>query len=118
MGEANSTIDLMFLWYVSSKINQQSIHPEWRLMSDHPPLSITIPIVDEVINTSKLSIQQKSEQESIFIEEVISSFKDLDTSNITNKECLECTVNNLNSIVTRAWNKNAKQMRITKHSKK
>ena len=74
--------------------------------------------MDKVINISKLSIQQKSEQESTFIEEVILSFKDLDTSNIANKECLEYTVNNLDSIVTQAWNKNMKQMRITKHSKK
>ena len=102
MGEANSTIDLMFLWYGSSKINQHSIHPEWCLTSNHASLSITIPIVDEVINTSKLSIQQKSKQESTFIEEVILSFKNLDTSNITNKKCLEYTVNNLNSIVTQA----------------
>ena len=60
MGKANSTMDLMFLQYRSSEINQNSIHLEWRLMSDHASLSITIPIVDEVINTSKLSIQQKS----------------------------------------------------------
>jgi len=102
IGEANLTIDLMFLWYRSSKINQHSIHPEWRLTSNHAPLSIAIPIVDEIINTSKLSIQQKSKQESAFIEEVISSFKNFDSSNITNKECLEYTVNNLDSIVNRA----------------
>ena len=64
--EANLTIDLMFLQYGSSKINQHSIHPEWQLTSDHTPLSITIPIVDEIINTSKLLIQQKSEQEIVF----------------------------------------------------
>jgi len=52
-----------------------------------------------IINTSKLSIEQKSKQESAFIEEVILSFKNFDTSNIANKECLEYTVNNLNSIV-------------------
>jgi len=60
-GEANSTIDLMFLQYGSSKINQHFIHPEWHLTSDHALLSIAIPIVDKIINTSKLSIQQKSE---------------------------------------------------------
>jgi len=60
MGEANSTIDLMFLRYGSSKINQHSIHPKWHLTSDHAPLSITITIMDKVINISKLSIQQKS----------------------------------------------------------
>ena len=108
----------MFLWYGSSEINQHSIHLEWQLTSDHAPLSITIPIVDEIINTSKLLIQQKNEQEIVFIKEVILSFKNLDTSNIINKECLKYMVNNLDSLVNWAWNKNAKWMRITKHSKK
>ena len=97
--EANSTIDLMFLRYESSKINQYFIHPEWCLMSNHAPLSIAIPIVDKIINTSKFSIQQKSEQEIAFIEEVFSSFKNFDTSNIVNKECLEYMVNNLDLLV-------------------
>ena len=108
IGEANSTINLMFLWYRSSEINQHSIHPEWHLMSDHAPLSIIIPIVAEIINTSKLLIQQKSEQEIAFIEEVILSFKNFDTFNIANKECLKYMVNNLDSIVNRVWNKNVK----------
>ena len=116
-GESNSTIDLMFLQYGSNDINQHSIHLDWHLTSDHAPLSITISIIDEVVNTSKLSIQQNSEQEITFVEEVISIFKNLDTSNITDKECLENTVNNLDLLVNRTWNKNAKQTRITKHSK-
>ena len=116
--EANSTIDLMFLRYGSSKINQHSVHPDWHLTSDHAPLSIIIPIVDEIISTSKLSIQQKSEQENAFLEEVTSSFKNFDTSNITNKKDLKFMVNKLNSLVDQAWNKNAKRLRITKHSKK
>ena len=86
-------------------------------MSDHAPLSITISIVDEVVNTSKLLIQQNSKQEIIFVEEVILVFKNLDTSNITDKECLENTVNNLDSLVNQVWNKNTKQTRITKQSK-
>jgi len=98
----------MFLQYGSSEINQHSIHPEWHLMSDHTPLSIAIPIMGKIINTSKLSIQQKSKQESAFIEEVISSFKNFDTSNIANKECFKYMVNNLDSLVNRAWNKNVK----------
>ena len=116
--EANSTIDLMFLRYGSSEINQHSVHPDWCPTSDHAPLSIIIPIVDEIISTSKLSIQQKSEQENAFLEEVTSSFKNFDTSNITNKEDLEFMVNKLNSLVDQVWNKNAKHSRITKHSKK
>ena len=117
VGESNSTINLMFLWYGSNNINQHSIHPDWHLTSDYAPLSITISIVNEVINTSKLSIQQNSEQEIMFAEEIISIFKNLDMSNITDKECLENTVNNLDLLVNQAWNKNMKQTRIMKHSK-
>jgi len=73
--------------------------------------------VDETINTSKFSIQQNSKQKTIFIKEVISVFKNLNTLNISNKECLENTVNNLNSLINQAWNKNAKQTRIIRHSK-
>ena len=53
----------------------------------------------------------------MFVEEVISIFKNLDTSNITDKKCLENMVNNLDSLINQTWNKNAKQTRITKHSK-
>jgi len=73
--------------------------------------------VDETINTSKLLIQQNSKQETAFIKEVISAFKNLNILNINNKKCLENMVNNLNSLINQAWNKNAKQTRITRHSK-
>ena len=53
----------------------------------------------------------------MFAEEIISIFKNLDMSNITDKECLENTVNNLDLLVNQAWNKNMKQTRIMKHSK-
>ena len=115
--ESNLIIDLMFLQYGSNNINQHSIHLDWHLTSDHAPFSITIYIINEVVNISKSSIQQNSKQEIAFVEEVILIFKNLDTSNITDKECLENTVNNLDLLVNRAWNKNAKQTRITKHSK-
>ena len=117
VGEANSTIDLMFLRYGSTELNQHSIHPNWQLTSDHTPLSVTIPIVNETISTSKLSIQPNSKQESAFIEEVISAFKNLNALNISNKEGLKNMVNNLNSLVNQAWNKFVKQLRITRHSK-
>ena len=100
--EANLTIDLIFLYYGSSEINQYSIHLEWQLTSDHAPLSITIPIMNEIINTSKLSILIKSKQEVVFIKEIILSFKNLNTSNIINKEYLEDVVNNLDLLVNQA----------------
>ena len=73
--------------------------------------------MNEFITTLKLSIQQNSEQENTFIKEVISVFQNLDTLNISNKECLKNMVNNLNSLINQAWNKNTKQLRITRHSK-
>ena len=117
VGEVNSTIDLMFLRYGSTELNQHSIHPDWQLTSDHAPLSITVPIVDETINILKPSIQQNSEQETAFIREVILVFKNLNTLNISNKECLENMVNNLNLLINQARNKNTKLTRITRHFK-
>jgi len=115
--EANSTIDLMFLRYGSTELNHYSIHSDWQLTSDHTPLSITIPIVDKIINTLKLSIQQNSEQETTFIREVISGIKNLNTLNISNKEYFENMVDNFNLLINQVWNKNMKRTRITRHSK-
>ena len=117
VGEANSIIDLMFLRYGSSQLNQHSIHPDSHLASDHTPLTITIPIADKIVSTSKLSIPQNSKQETTFVEEIIVIFKNLETSNITDKDNLENTVNHLKALIKQAWTKNAKHSRITKHSK-
>ena len=114
---ANSIIDLMFLQYGSSKLNQHSIHPDSRLTLDHAPLTITIPIADEIISISKLSIPPNSEQETVFVKEIIVIFKNLETSNITNKDNLENNVNHLEMLIKQAWTKNAKHSRIMKHSK-
>jgi len=72
------------------------------LSSDHAPLSIDIPIFEEVILTLKLSIPPKSDQETAFIKEIISNFKNLDMSNIGDKEKLEHIVNQLGVIIDQA----------------
>jgi len=56
VGESNSVIDLMFLQYGSSELDQYLIHLDFWLSSDHAPLSIDIPISIEVIQTFKLSL--------------------------------------------------------------
>ena len=116
-GEANSVIDLMFFHYGSSKLNHHSILSESCLLSDHAPLSINIFIYEEVICTSKLLIPPKNDQEIVFIEEIISNFKNLDTSDIGDMEKLERIVNQLGAIIDQAWTKNAKKSKISKHSK-
>jgi len=51
------------------------------------------------------------------VEEATSIFKNLDTSSILDKPHLENMVNCLNTLIDQAWNRYAKQSRITKHSK-
>ena len=74
-GVSNSVIDLMFLRYGSSELNQHSICPDCRLSLDHAPFIINIPIDDEFINTSKLLIAPNSEQEMAFVKDLITIFK-------------------------------------------
>ena len=115
--ESNSVIDLMFLQYGSSELDHHSILSESRLSSDHAPLSVDIPIVKEIIQTSKLILAPKSDQESNFIKDIILNFKSLDTTNIEDIGQLEWVVNQLGMIIDQAWGKNAKKLKISKHSK-
>jgi len=115
--EANSVINLMFLQYGSSELNQHLICLDCRLSSDHAPLIINIPITNEVINTSKLSIAPNSEQEKAFVKDLITVFKNVETNNIINKDNLEDIVNHVGTSINRAWTKNTKWLRISRHSK-
>ena len=117
VGESNLVIDLMFLRYGFSELDQYSILPDSRLSSDHTLLSIVIPIFEEIILTLKLSLAPKSNQENTFIDDIISNFKTMNTSNIENTEKLEWVVNQLGSIIDQVWTKNAKKSKISKHSK-
>jgi len=65
----------------------------------------------------KLTLVPKSEQESAFIQDIISNFKNLNMSNIVDTEEIERVVNQLGSIINMAWTKNAKRSRISRHSK-
>ena len=117
VGESNSVIDLMFLRHGSDELDNHSILPEWRLFSDHAPLIIDIPILEETIQISKLAISPNSEQETEFIKDVISNLSKLDTSNIEGIDKLDQIVNQLSIIVKQMWFKNAKKSRSSKHFK-
>ena len=117
VGESNSVIDLIFLRYGSLELDQHSILSDSQLSSDHAPLSIIIPIFEEIILTSKLSLAPKSNQENTFIEDIILNFKTMNMSNIENMENLERVVNQLSLIIDQAWTKNTKKSKISKHSK-
>ena len=66
---------------------------------------------------SKLSLAPKSKQESDFITDVISKFKNLDITNFKDIVNLEQVVKQLSTIIDQAWTKNAKKSKISKHSK-
>ena len=86
-------------------------------MSDHAPLTIIILISKEYIKSSKRSIIINSEEETSFIKDLISSIRNLHTSNLLDKNSLERVVNKFTKAVEYAWEKNLKIINITKHSK-
>jgi len=99
----------MFLQFRSDELDNHSIYPDWRLTSDHAPLMIMIPIVEEHIQIRKQMIVKGSEEESVFIKKLIKTFKDIDTSNLSNIERLENVILNLANLMERIWVKTQNQ---------
>ena len=52
----HSVIDLIFFRYGSVKLDNYTIYLEWRLLSDHTPLTVTIPIEEEYADNCRCSI--------------------------------------------------------------
>ena len=117
VNDSNSVIDLMFLWNRLNKLNNHSIHFNWHLTSDYASLTITIPIVEESVISSKHSIIKNSKEEVTFIKDATISIKNLNTSNLSDSNRLEFVVNKLASKVKSAWEKNSKTINIMRYSK-
>jgi len=115
--DSNSVIDLMFLRCNFSEINSHTIHPDWRLTSDHVPLIISILIIKEHILTRKRTLTKNSVEEVEFINEVIALFAKVDASNISNILDLDEIVSIWADIVDCSWTKHLKLINITKCSK-
>ena len=88
-GESNSVIGLMFLHFDSSKLDQHIILLESHLSLDHALLTVTIPLSKEIVQTSKLILAPKSNQESEFIKDIILNFKRLDINSIEDSDKLD-----------------------------
>ena len=86
---SNLVIDLMFLQPASSEFDNYMIWPEWRLLSDHAPLTVNIAIIKEQIQTKKHTIVKNSIEESKFLVELSNLIERLNTEHISSKEVLE-----------------------------
>ena len=113
----NLVLDLIFLCFGSNKLNNHTIYLEWRLISDHTLLTITIPIVEEHTQTKKYTIVKDSKKEYIFVKELIKAIRNIDTDNISNVDHLNSIVCEFASLMENVWVKNSKVVNIIRHSK-
>jgi len=113
----NSVLDLAFLCPSFPEFNQHCIHPEWRLSSDHTPITIDVSIQKERISHSQHLLAKGSNEEIQFIKNIIQIIKNVNTSSFQNAKNLKEIVQILMSKIEKSWQKNLKPVKITRHSK-
>ena len=86
-------------------------------MSYHTPLTTTIPIVKEYIQTKKQIIVEDSNEEKTFVEELIKTISLIDTSDLLNVNLLKNIILTLACSIERIWKENSKVINIIKHFK-
>ena len=102
----------MFLKFRSEKLDNHSIHSDQYLVLNHALLTITIPIVEEHIQTKKCTIVKDSEEEKIFVNEVIKAIKDINMSDLSNVISLENVVCSFTYSLERIQENNSKIVNI------
>ena len=88
----NSVIDLIFLRPESLEYDNHSIHPNWRLTSDHASLTVNIPIFKEHVQTRRQMLAKNNKEEEYFLNELIDAIKEINAENIQSKEVLEYVI--------------------------
>ena len=102
---------------MSEELNNYFIYPNWQLASDHAPLTITIPITEEHIQTKKRTIVKDSEEEKTFVNNLIKVIKDIDTSVLSKVNSFKNAIFAITYAIDELWEKNSKIVNISKHSK-
>ena len=89
---SNLVIDLMSLRQDLLEFDNHIIHLDQKFSLDHAPLTISITIIEEHIQTRKCTLVKNSKEEEEFIEELTKVIARLNTENISDKEMLEQTL--------------------------
>ena len=117
VSKSNSVIDLMFLQSGLTDLNNHSVHSDWCLSLDHAPLTVSIAIDEENIDSFKFSMAKNSKEEANFIKEVSYTIKSIDITYLSDFNKLEEVANSLASKIEYIWKINSKQVKIMKHFK-
>jgi len=88
-----------------------------RYLSDHAPLTVDIPITEKFIQDKRCTIIKNSKEEEKFTLDLIQEFRNINTSNIYNKDTLELIIQEYKRLLEIAWVKYSHYINITKHSK-
>ena len=89
---SNLVINLYFLCFNSIELNIYIILPELCYFSDYALLIVDILIIEELIHNEYCTIVKNSKEEKEFIAEFIKGIENINTTNILNKDNLECIV--------------------------
>ena len=114
---ANSVLDLVFLYLSSPEFNHHCIHPNWRLSLDHALITVKVSICKERISHIWWLLAKGSDEENQFIKNIIQIIKNVNITIIQNAEILKEVVQSILSNIEESWWKNSKPIKITRHSK-
>ena len=89
---SNLMLNLVFLHPGYSEFNNHHIYSNWRLLSDHTPITVNISITEEQVHTKKWSLIKDSEEESLFINELTHSITNINTAPLLCMDNLEAVM--------------------------
>ena len=115
--KTNLVLDLVFLRPSSPEFNHHHIHPNWRLSSNHAPITVDITIRKETLLLIQWMFAKGSNEEKHFVNSIAHAIKNVNMTSIQNAETLEKVVMALSSNIEELWQRHSKTVKITKHSK-
>ena len=72
--------------------NNHSIHPNWKLISNHAPLTVNISIFKEYVQTRRKMPAINNEEEEYFLNKLINTINKINAENIQSKEVLKSVI--------------------------